>query len=124
MRPNRMPRPFKILKIIVLVVLCFFVFGFVVEHVWNWLMPAVFGLRTITFLQAIGLIFLGKVLFGGFHRHGGGCHGGRWGGGRWREEMEAKFANMTPEERERFRAGMRGRCGFGPRDPGPSATSV
>jgi len=123
MRHNHMPRPFKILKIVVLVVLCFFVFGFVVEHVWNWLMPSVFGLRTITFLQAIGLIFLGKVLFGGFHRHGGG----RWGGGRWRQEMEARFANMTPEERERFRAGMSGRrgCGFGsPSEPGPSTTSV
>ena len=109
MRPNRMPRPFKILKIIVLVVLCFFVFGFVVEHVWNWLMPAVFGLRTITFLQAIGLIFLGKVLFGGFHRHGGGRPG-------WRRHMAERWEQMTPEEREKFRAGMRGRgmCGFRP----------
>jgi hypothetical protein len=52
---------------------------------------------------------LSKILFGGFHRHGGGRNG-------WRRHMEERFAQMTPEERERFRAGMRGRrgCGFGP----------
>jgi hypothetical protein len=119
MRLHNLPRPFKILNIALLVVLCVFVFGFVVEHVWNWLMPAVFGLRTITFLQAVALIFLGKVLFGGFHRHGGHCGGGR----HWRDKMEARFATMTPEERERFRAGMRGRCGFPPSEPN-TPTSV
>jgi hypothetical protein len=32
--------------------------------------------------------------------------------------MEARLAQMTPEERERFRAGMRGRrCGFGRPEP-------
>lgn len=30
---------------------------------WNWLMPALFGLKTVTFLQAIGLIFLTSILF-------------------------------------------------------------
>ena len=44
------------------------VFGFVTMHLWNWLMPAIFGLKTITFLQALGLLVLGKILFGGFHR--------------------------------------------------------
>ena len=30
---------------------------------WNWLMPAIFGLTTITFWQAWGLSFLSSILF-------------------------------------------------------------
>jgi hypothetical protein len=97
------------LKFVVVVVVAVLVFGYVTMHLWNWLMPAVFGLTAITFTQALGLLVLSKILFGGFHRHGGGRGG-------WRRHMEERFAHMTPEERERFRAGMRGRrgCGFGP----------
>ena len=31
---------------------------------WNWLMPVIFGLRRITFLQALGLSLLSACLFG------------------------------------------------------------
>lgn len=41
-------------------------FGFVFMWLWNWLMPAIFGLVTITYWQAVGLIILFKILFGGF----------------------------------------------------------
>lgn len=30
---------------------------------WNWLMPAVLGLKEITFLQALGINFLTAILF-------------------------------------------------------------
>jgi hypothetical protein len=107
-------RMLKVLKIIVFVALALLVFGFVTEHLWNWLMPAIFGLKTITFLQALGLVVLSKILLGGFHKHGGG------GGRGWKRGMEERWARMTPEERERFRAGMKGRrgCGWGPRGEG------
>ena len=107
-------RMFKVFKIIVLVALALTVFGFVTEHLWNWLMPAIFGLKSITFLQALGLVVLSKILLGGFHKHGGGGHRG------WKRGMEERWARMTPEERERFRAGMKGRrgCGWGPRGEG------
>ncbi len=103
-------RAFKAVKIVVMVILAIVVFGFVTMQLWNWLVPAIFGLRAITFAQALGLVVLSKILFGGFHRHGGGGRG-------WRRHMEERWAAMTPEEREKFRAGMRGRgrCGFGPR---------
>ncbi len=62
------------------------VFGLVVKMLWNWLAPGVFGLREISYAQAVGLIVLTRILFGirgmrpGFtarlHGHG---HGG-WGG--------------------------------------------
>lgn len=91
---------FKVVKILMIAVVALFVFGFVTMGLWNALIPAIFGLKTITFWQALGLLLLGKILFGGFHRHGGGRPG-------WRRHMEARFANMTPEEREQFRSGMR-----------------
>jgi hypothetical protein len=36
---------------------------------WNWLMPLIFGLPTLTYWQAVGLFILSKILLGGF---GGG----------------------------------------------------
>jgi hypothetical protein len=43
------------------------VFGLVVKILWNWLMPAIFGLGEITFWQAFGIVLLAKLLFGAGH---------------------------------------------------------
>jgi hypothetical protein len=112
----RRNRGLHVLKVVVMVAVAITVFSFVTMHLWNWVMPAVFGLRTITWLQALGLLVLGKILFGGIHRHGHGCPARRWKG-----RMTERWMEMTPEEREKFRAGMRGRwgCGF---DPGSETT--
>ena len=87
------------------------VLGFVVHPLWNWLVPGIFGLHAITYWQAVGLLVLCKLLFGGLHPRGGGGRGGQ----RWKRKMGERWAGMSDEERERFRAGMRGRrgCGFG-----------
>jgi hypothetical protein len=77
--------------------------GFIIMHLWNWLMPPVFGLRLIGYWQALGLLVLSKILFGGFR-------GGHWAGMRWRRRMMERWAQMTPEEREKFRAAMQSRC--------------
>lgn len=47
--------------------------GLVIMSLWNWIMPAVFGLGMITIWQALGMFILGRLLFGGFkkHRHWG-----------------------------------------------------
>jgi hypothetical protein len=45
------------------------VFGFVVKILWNWLMPAIFGLGMITYWQAFGIVILAKLLFGSFGHH-------------------------------------------------------
>ncbi|HUU38841.1 MAG TPA: hypothetical protein VMW46_11645 [Candidatus Desulfaltia sp.] len=50
-------------------VLFAFVFGLVVKVLWNWLMPAIFGLGEITFWQAFGIVLLAKLLFGAGHGH-------------------------------------------------------
>lgn len=47
-----------------------FLFGYFVMLLWNWVMPEMFGLATITFWKAFGIILLARLIFGGF-RHGG-----------------------------------------------------
>ena len=87
-------------------------FGFLFMSLWNWLMPALFGLRLITFWQALGLLILSKILFGGFRGRGGPRGPWRWG---WRRRWMERWEQMTPEEREKFRQGFRAYCGpFGP----------
>ncbi|MBN2851722.1 MAG: hypothetical protein JXQ23_03190 [Clostridia bacterium] len=46
-----------------------FILGIGVMYLWNWLMPDIFGLGTIGYWQAFGLILLAKILFG-FGGHG------------------------------------------------------
>ena len=41
------------------------VFGYLIMLLWNWLMPTIFGLTTITFWQAVGIAFLARLIFGG-----------------------------------------------------------
>jgi hypothetical protein len=92
------------IKIAAFVIIGAIVFGFVVENLWNVLIPPIFGWHTITFWQALGLLLLSKILFGGFHRHSGRNH--------WKHRMKERWENMTPEERDKFRTGMR--CGRAP----------
>jgi hypothetical protein len=77
-------------------------FGFIVMSLWNWLAPAVFGVRTVTFWQALGLLVLARILVGGL----GGGHGDDKHGRRC---MPNQWEQMTPEEREKFRQGLRER---------------
>ncbi|HVI52937.1 MAG TPA: hypothetical protein VM661_17140 [Candidatus Sulfotelmatobacter sp.] len=65
---------------IVVVAVVAVVFGWVVMTAWNAVVPAVFNLPLITFWQAVGLMILGRVLFGRFHhrhRGHGKCRVGR-----------------------------------------------
>lgn len=89
-----------------------FVGGWVVMHLWNWLLPALFGWKMITFWQALGMLVLCRILFG------------RWGGGHkgpaFRRGKHG-WQKMTPEEKEEWRQKMRERCGMG-RGEEPSAS--
>ncbi len=77
-----------------------FIGGEVVMHLWNWLLPPLFGWKALGFWQALGLLVLCRILFGGLGHGGPGGHGD--GGRRWR----GRCRNMSPEEREKFRQAM------------------
>jgi membrane protein required for beta-lactamase induction len=102
--------------------------GTVVMLLWNWLLPALFGWPELTFWQALALLALCRILFGG---HGVGrstrSRIGRRVDERIAERMAERMEGMTPDERERFRQGLRRRCGLGASaadSPESPATSV
>ena len=94
-------------------VLFAFVGGEIIMHIRNWLLPQITGWRQITFWQAMGLLALCRILFGGLGWRG---HHVR---SHMRHRWEQRWDQMTPEEREKVRERWRGRCG--PWEP-PSAT--
>jgi hypothetical protein len=83
------------------------VFGVAIMLLWNWLLPPLFGLSTINYLQAVGLLVLARILFGGI---GGGFGDKRIGHGRHISDddprlsnpFREKWLNMSDEEREDF----------------------
>lgn len=83
------------------------IFGYVVMLLWNALLPDIINVSRINFWQALGILVLSKILFGGF----GGGHGGKKGGYKWKARMEEKWSAMTPEEKEKFKQEWRSRCG-------------
>ena len=99
------------------IVLVAFIGGEVVRLLWNWLLPPLFGWREISFWQALGLLALCRILFGGFGRHGGSRSGSafrRRMADRMANRVAERWEHMTPEERDRFRQRVRERCGFDP----------
>jgi hypothetical protein len=103
MRKKRLTRRMKFALIAPAAVAALALFPLVVMYLWNWLWPAVFGGRTITYWQAFGLLILARILVGGL----GGGHGDDKHG---RRRMMDQWEQMTPEERETFRQGLRDRC--------------
>lgn len=114
----RGPRIARMLRFVLFALVAAAVLGFVVMRLWDWVMPPVFGLHAIGYWQALALLVLTRILFGGFRRGFGGFGPGM----HWRRRMMERWAQMTPEEREKFREGMKGRCGvLGSRTAAPEA---
>jgi hypothetical protein len=105
----------RVLKFVLFAVLAGGIFGFVVMLLWNRLMPTLFGLHSLGFWQALGLLILSKILVSGFHGRPGFSHD-------WRMRLIRRWEQMTPEEREAFRAGLHGGCK--PGGPSPVAPKV
>jgi Ca2+/H+ antiporter, TMEM165/GDT1 family len=80
------------------------ILGSVVMYLWNAILTTVLGIHTITFWQAVGILVLSKILFGGFHnRHGHQSfhdHG---------KDIRNKWMNLSPEEKEKMRKKWWGR---------------
>ena len=86
---------------LVLMALAVVVFGGGVMWLWNSLMPELFGLSTITWVQAIGLLVLSRILFGSWGR--GHRGGGNWRHKQWRTSWKDRWEQMSPEEREQMK---------------------
>jgi Ca2+/H+ antiporter, TMEM165/GDT1 family len=95
----------KIIGFVILGIIGVFVFGSIVMLLWNALMPVIFHLPLITFWQALGLLILAKILFSGF-RGGPRAYGSRWK----RDALKEGWANMTPEQQDKFRQEWGRRC--------------
>ena len=101
-----MKRTVRVLGHIAMKIVVLAVFGAVVMLLWNWLLPAIFGIVAINYWQALGIFVLSKILFGGFgfgrhpfgHKH------------RHRNRFHEKWMKMSDEERKEF---LKHRRGFG-----------
>lgn len=106
-------RLLRILKVVLFAAVAAAAVSFAVMTLWNGLMPRIFSVPAISFWQALGLLVLSKILFGGFRPFPAG-------GPRWRRRMMDRWEQMTPEEREKFKRGIRSGCGFRPNADAPN----
>lgn len=86
--------------------------GLVVMLLWNALVPQLFHGPSLGYWQAVGLLLLCRLLFGGLRRGG-------WRG-HWRHRWRERWEQMTPEERAQLRERVLSRCGHG---GGPGAAT-
>jgi len=99
---HRMARP------LLLAAGLFVLLGLLVMTLWNALLPELTGIKTIGFWQALGLLVLCRILFGGL-----GIRPGMFGMARRR--MHERWMQMTPEQREEFMQHRRERFRHGGR---------
>ncbi|MDR2824052.1 MAG: hypothetical protein LBB41_02495 [Prevotellaceae bacterium] len=78
-------------------VAAFAAFTAIVMLLWNWLLPAIFGVAAINFWQALGVLVLSKILFGNFSfgKHWAHPHGHH-------NVMRDKWLKMSDDERKMF----------------------
>lgn len=76
-------------------------FGIVVMLLWNWLMPVLLGWTVIGFWQALGLLVLSRILFGGLGKMFAAGRMRHHTPGHW-HRMRSKWLKMTDEERKEF----------------------
>jgi Ca2+/H+ antiporter, TMEM165/GDT1 family len=82
---------------ILFAIVCVGIMGLLTVGLWNLLVPPILGLPTISFWQALGLLLLSRLLFGG---------PGGWGRRMRKTRFVRGWNGLTPEERQRFRDAM------------------
>lgn len=89
----------RLMKALLKLVVVIAVFALIIMFLWNALMPELFGLSTVNFLQAIGLLALCRFLFGGF---GFAKDWGHFTARHERRAMRDSWRAMTPEQRAQY----------------------
>ncbi len=93
--------PQKVLTVIGFIILgagLLFLFGWVVMLLWNWLMPEIFGLKTLSYWQAWGVLALSCILFG---RIGGGGGKGSRSDRKRKRKLRSYIREQAEEEEEK-----------------------
>lgn len=104
---KRCCRPPKFL-IPLFIIAAILIFGAIVMLLWNAILPDLLHVNRVNYWQAVGLLILCKILFGGFK--------GKGGPGKFdaQHRIREKIKNMSPEEKEKFkeewRRRFRGHC--------------
>ena len=71
------------------------VISLIVLFLWNWLMPAIFNLPEINYLQAIGILILSKILFLGIGKHN---HKDHWKDREyWKKRFEENQSTVSEQ---------------------------
>ena len=78
----------------------------IVMFLWNAILPDIIHTGVINYWQALGLLVLCRILFGGFGHHGG-SHGNYFSRSR---AMKEKWMAMNDEEKQKFREEWKARC--------------
>lgn len=104
---NNMHKKFRMVKIacFILIAIAFMaLLAYVVMLLWNNVLVEVLRVSAITFWQALGILVLSKILFGGLK--------GGYGGYKqhWKNKMQEKWQSMSPEEREKVKEEWGNRC--------------
>ncbi|TWV15221.1 hypothetical protein FQ707_02615 [Bacteroidaceae bacterium HV4-6-C5C] len=102
-----------VLKMLLMGIVIITLFSVVVMLLWNWLMPALFGLKVITILEAAGLFALARILFSPFW---GGRPNHRQMHHHERNQIMEKWRKMSQSERNKIIKERREMFGNGPFD--------
>ena len=86
-------------------------FGVATMLLWNVLLPGILGVASINFWQALGLLALTRILFGGMGTDAM-KHAMKHAHHHHHNDIRKKWMNMTPEQRQRF-IDKRRQFGFG-----------
>lgn len=90
----------KILKGIgigIFIIVAIALYVLIVMELWNWIMPKVFGLTTISYIEAGGIVLLCKLLFAG----GGKCKGRPHRGPdrHWKRSLKEKLQQTCENQK-------------------------
>ncbi len=106
MKHNRKAKGFLI---VIAIIAMFFLVTAIVMWLWNGILPEVIGVKTITYWQAMGILILSKILFGGFKGKG------KKDFMDWKhEQWKARMDNFSPEEKEKFKQKLKERFANSP----------
>ena len=84
-------------KFLFIVPFILFALTAIVMWLWNSILPDVIAVQYINYWQAMGILVLSKILFGGFS----GC--GKHKHSIYKRHLINNMRNMSPEEREKFK---------------------